>query len=242
VKVLTKGISAIALAAMTLSVVAPAVAGDRHHDHDKTTATVNTSQSNGGQLVIGDGENNAAINAYAFASANGNIGANDASGNANQQSNTTYIDYATTLNEVSVDTDQHNGHNLVIGSGGEETITKSKDRDHDKTTTTETEEFQTAYIGGHAFSSATGNIGVNVAAGNLNQQSNVAVILSKDNLSKVTVHTDQHTGGSVYLFDGLNESDIGDNAFQSASGNIGANVASGNANQQSNTLVVNTSK
>jgi len=239
VKLLAKGISAIALAAMTLSVVAPAVA-DKDHHVKESTASVSVDQSNGGQIIIGDGENNAAINAYAFASANGNVGANDASGNANQQNNTTYIDYNTTLNDVSVGTDQHNGGNLVIGSGGEETITKSKHHDHGSTT--ETTEYQTAYIGGHAFSSATGNIGANVAAGNLNQQSNVAVLLSKDNLSKVTVDTDQHTGGSVYLFDGLNESDIGDNAFQSASGNIGVNVASGNANQQANTLVVNTSK
>jgi len=235
VKSLVKGVSVIALTAMTLSTVAPAFA---HHNNQPkaSTASVGVSQSNGGQIVLGDGDNNAGINAYAFASASGNVGANDASGNANQQNNTTYIDYATTLNDVAVGNSQSNGGNVVIGDGGTTTTTYNWKKGTTKTTVTT----QNASIAGNAFNDASGNIGANVASGNLNQQSNVAVLLANDDLSVLTIGTSQHTGGSLYLGDGLNEATIGDDAFNSASGNIGANVAAGNANQQSNTLVVNT--
>lgn len=212
-KAIAKGVSVLALVAMSLALAAPALANP---DRPTSRSVVGTSQSNGGQMVTNNGSNNDGISAYAFASSSGNVGANVAGGNANQQSNTTYIDYGTNNLLVLTGTRQKNGFNWVFSSGENQ-----------------------GDVDGNAFSDSSGNIGANVASGNLNQQSNSAVILASDALSDLGASTSQTTGGSDYSCDGANSAWITDSAFSSSSGNIGANVAAGNANQQSNTLVIN---
>ncbi len=175
-----------------------------------------TSQSNGGNHVWESEHNHASVHDNAFNMASGNIGANVAAGNGNQQANSLYLNTASTENVAIAVAFQRNGGNHVMDSGR-----------------------QRAGIYDHAFGGASGNIGVNVAAGNLNQQSNAAVVLTDTNLATAGAGAAQSTGGSCYSYDGHNRASIEDNAFNGATGNIGANVASGNANQQSNTLVIN---
>jgi hypothetical protein len=173
-------------------------------------------QGNGGNLVLGSKWNKARINGSAFESASGNMGANVASGNGNQQANTLYVNTASTEGLAAGVSIQHNGGNSLLF-----------------------DEHQRAEITDGAFNSATGNIGANVAAGNLNQQSNVAVVLTDTNLSDAGAGALQKNGGSCYIDNDGNHAQINGQAFQVATGNVGANVAAGNANQQSNALVIN---
>ncbi len=174
------------------------------------------AQSNGGNWVYDDTKNDASIGGHAFESTSGNVGVNVAAGNGNQQSNAMYINTASTENIAVGLTLQGSGWNFVVHDG-----------------------HQTAGIGTDAFNTVGGNIGANVASGNLNQQSNSAVILTDTNLADAGAGAAQSTGGSLYCRDGHNSATIGQNAFQAVTGNVGANVASGNANQQSNALVIN---
>lgn len=91
-------------------------------------------------------------------------------------------------------------------------------------------------------SEASGNLQFNVAAGDNNQQDNAAALSAADASfafgladSKVFV---QQTGASNQTSNlGVtNTASIGDNAFSTATGNIGVNVTSGNNNQQKNSL------
>jgi len=209
-------VKASAVAMLAASLAAPALA----HGHHKTPAgppltTVVAGQVNGSQVVVGDDRNSAQIAGYAFASSSGNVGANVAGGNANQQSNELFVDNGTTITDLDSGSGQLNGFNYVGWSGD-----------------------QGASIYGNAFDSSSGNIGANVAAGNLNQQSNVADILTTDDLVALTAGNGQATGLASYWNDGHNSAAEYDHAFDGASGNIGSNIAAGNANQQANLLVV----
>ncbi|MGH7737056.1 MAG: hypothetical protein ACREMP_04215 [Candidatus Tyrphobacter sp.] len=236
-------------------------------------------QSNGGQTFNGDRSQHAAISDYAFASSSGNIGANVASGNANQQSNAAFVGTNGDSTLVVAGAIQHNGGNRVYdntgnhasvgnnafahgsgniaanvaaGNGNQqanalyvntvstESIAIGLALQHNGGNTVSHDGSQHASISDGAFDDASGNIGANVAAGNLNQQSNSVVVLTDTNLHDAGAGAAQSTGGSQYCNDGHNHASVGDYAFSGGSGNIGANIASGNANQQSNVLVVNT--
>ncbi|MHB8364330.1 MAG: hypothetical protein ACYDEK_07085 [Vulcanimicrobiaceae bacterium] len=168
-------------------------------------------------MTVTDGDGNqATINANAFQWATGNVGANVASGDGNQQANSAYLDHGSHLLSLTTGTSQTSNYNSVSDSDG-----------------------QKASVAGSAFANAKGNIGVNVAAGNLNQQSNAAVILSQDQLSGLVASTQQSQYGDNYSNADDHNANITGSAFESASGNIGVNVAAGNGNQQANSLVVN---
>jgi hypothetical protein len=219
VKSLITGISALALAGMMLSVMAPASANTAAgclNGGSGNCAIAGASQHNGGNVVVGNGGEKSQIEDSAFDFATGNIGANVASGNGNQQSNVTYLDSGANALDMAAGALQGNGFNGVFGSG-----------------------WNAAQITDQAFEDAKGNIGANVASGNLNQQANSAVILTTDELSSLAAVSLQSNGGSLYLWDGHNRSQINDNAFGGVTGNVGANVAAGNGNQQSNVLVIN---
>ncbi|HAI47010.1 MAG TPA: adhesin [Stenotrophomonas sp.] len=91
-------------------------------------------------------------------------------------------------------------------------------------------------------SDASGNLGFNVAAGDNNAQDNAASLSAADasfsfGMADAEVFVNQFGGGNTTINSGVtNAAGLGGNAFSGASGNIGANVASGNNNEQKNAL------
>lgn len=178
-------------------------------------------EQTGTRNVAGLGQN-------ALQGASGNIGANLASGNSNQQGNSTAI---------SATSDSHNrwhtdyaeatthANQLQIGNG-----------------TMDTNVIDGAGLSGNAAQNASGNININVASGSQNQQQNglaIASIASAKAMGSASAPIEQ-----VALLNGSGSmcstysSTVDGNALQGASGNIGLNVASGNNNQQVNTLAI----
>jgi hypothetical protein len=98
---------------------------------------------------------------------------------------------------------------------------------------------QLALIDDNAFNHATGNLGVNVTAGNGNQQLNRMEVLTLDSNGSNTSAIDQEQNGSTsFTNSDDNVANIAQNAFANASGNIGVNLAAGNGNQQANIMTV----
>ncbi|MHB1059578.1 MAG: adhesin [Rhodanobacter sp.] len=100
----------------------------------------------------------------------------------------------------------------------------------------------TSSIGNHVASDAAGNIGMNVAAGDNNAQDNAASLSAADasfsfGMADAEVFVNQNGSGNRTMNEGVtNAASIGGNAFNSATGNIGVNVTSGNNNEQKNAL------
>lgn len=99
-----------------------------------------------------------------------------------------------------------------------------------------------AGIGNNVSSNASGNLGFNVGAGDNNQQDNAAALAATDasfvfGMADGEVFVNQLGHDNETLNAGVaNSAGISGNAFNSASGNIGVNVTSGNNNQQKNAL------
>jgi len=91
-------------------------------------------------------------------------------------------------------------------------------------------------------SEASGNLGFNVAAGDNNAQDNAAALSAADSsfafgMADSAVFVNQGGADNTTINKGVtNGASIGGNAFSSATGNIGANVTSGNNNEQKNSL------
>jgi hypothetical protein len=89
---------------------------------------------------------------------------------------------------------------------------------------------------------ASGNIGVNIGAGDNNQQDNAAALSATDasfafGMADGEVFVNQQGAFNETLNSGVtNAAGLGGNAFQNASGNLGVNVTSGNNNQQKNAM------
>jgi hypothetical protein len=92
-----------------------------------------------------------------------------------------------------------------------------------------------ASVGTDVLRGASGNIGVNLAAGALNAQANQIALVTTPQAEIVTqqnVHAATHmTGGSAVA-------SLGAGALAGASGNIGINIAAGAGNAQLNAMVV----
>ncbi len=150
-----------------------------------------------------------------------------ASGNSNQQSNNTAL--SATSNANNSTTDYANAtagaSQLAAGNG-----------------TMDTGVQDSATVDGNAAQNASGNIAINVVAGAQNQQENglaMASIASPKAMGNASAPVEQvayynggETVGSMY------NSNVSGSALAGASGNIGLNVASGNGNQQVNTLAI----
>jgi hypothetical protein len=99
-------------------------------------------------------------------------------------------------------------------------------------------------VDGNAMSDASGNIGLNVAAGDGNQQANAAALASADasflfgSVDAEIVAVQAVYDNNILYRGNTNVASISGEAFSNASGNIGANIASGNNNQQKNDLAV----
>ncbi len=243
---------------------------------NQTVGQINILSGNGG-----GGANTAAAVNNAFEHASGNIGANIAAGDSNQQANSAYIDGPSspaykytgtflqgTLGAASVfsgknkATVQDNAFRYASGNVGANIASGAQNMQNNalavlenvtnvKDTVGQGQAFTISLASGgnnaeamnDAFQHATGNIGMNLASGSLNQQSNSAVVMSLSpaadgDLGSVSSTIGQISAVTVNILSGGNNADVRDNAFQHASGNIGANVASGIGNQQANVLVV----
>ena len=207
------GLASTALLALVAAMSAPAFADIL--PNGVTSVQANVQISKDASVHDGDG-NTAVVNSNAFEWATGNVGANVASGDGNQQANSMYIDQG------------HTGFSLFSGTVQLQQENDVKDSGD-----------QRASVSGQAFYGAKGNIGLNVAAGNLNQQSNAAAILNRDQLNGLVAGALQAANDGDYCNSDDNHAAITGNAFAHAAGNIGVNVAGGNGNQQANSLVIN---
>ncbi|MHB1895136.1 MAG: adhesin [Metallibacterium sp.] len=103
-----------------------------------------------------------------------------------------------------------------------------------------------ASIADDAAQNAQGNIGLNVAAGDNNQQHNAAALAAADasfafTMADSEVFVEQvNAANTTGNYGQTNTANLGGNALQNATGNIGVNIAAGNNNQQQNNLVAST--
>ncbi|BDD94687.1 hypothetical protein PanNE5_41270 [Pandoraea sp. NE5] len=188
--------------------------------HGAITYHINTAQYQTMGATLGNG---------ALANANGNIGVNVAAGADNAQANNVAI---ASLNAQPVYASAQVFANQ--SSKGSASISQF---------------YVTSSVGDNALAGATGNVGVNVAAGVGNvQQNGLAAAVSqsgygwyKGGAANSTAQTDQsasmHASG-----DFIANASLGNGALSWASGNIGVNVASGIGNVQSNSLAVSAIK
>jgi len=96
-----------------------------------------------------------------------------------------------------------------------------------------------ASIGNGALDGTSGNIGVNIATGVDNAQSNDAALSNMDVgpvFGSSQIYSTQASGGSAKIGDFNFISSVGAGALAGATGNVGVNVASGAGNVQNNSL------
>lgn len=136
------------------SIQANVAAGDLNHQLNQmmieagsTGDNTSMSQVSFAHLFVVNGLNTALITDSAFDHATGNIGVNVASGTGNMQMNSTDVEGWNAGGTVGID--QQNGLSLDVISG-----------------------LNVANLAGNAFQNASGQIGVNTAAGYVNQQAN----------------------------------------------------------------------
>src|SRR5690606_5063169 len=103
-----------------------------------------------------------------------------------------------------------------------------------------------ASAGDDVGSDASGNLQFNIAAGDNNVQDNAAAIAAADagfafGLADAEIFVNQYGAANQTYNEGVtNSASLGNNAFAGATGNIGANIAAGNNNQQKNALAAST--
>ncbi|XUK68570.1 Heme utilization protein [Pseudomonas yamanorum] len=222
---------AFALAAIVASA---AHAGGYHHPQPAPTsvvAAVSDAQSTSSNKVLNLGtQNNASAN-NSLNGSSGNAQANIAAGDGNQQDNQTAIaagDAATVFALGTITQDNHNNTSIQVATHNNASLNNSAN-------------------------GSSGNLGVNAASGNFNQQKNQLAIAtasgaaaaassnttqtSVDNTFLNTVATQSgHWGSTTYLPVVNNAS--ANNSLNGSSGNLGANIAAGVGNQQGNTTVI----
>ena len=177
--------------------------------------------------------NTAGLGTNALEGASGNVGANMASGNSNQQSNNTALSASknTYAHQTSTDYADATAGATQFSAGNDTIDTNVQD---------------SATVDGNAGANASGNIGINVVAGAQNQQENglaIASMASPQAMANASAPVEQvayYNGGSASC--SMYNSNVSGSALAGASGNIGLNVASGNGNQQVNTLAIASAK
>ncbi|NWA24697.1 heme utilization protein [Pseudomonas gingeri] len=165
--------------------------GRRHHDHNQgpdlatllqitagASASVNDTQDSHGNAVINEGtQNNGSIN-NSLNSASGNMGANAAAGDGNQQ-----------LNEAALATADES---FIFGSASSNTTLTQTN--HNNTVANESTQNNGSLNSSGNYGS--GNMGVNVAAGDFNQQKNdLAIAVSGGRVASATGSATQNSNG-----------------------------------------------
>ncbi len=177
----------------------------------------------------GDGDNSASASGNALSSAQGNIGANIAAGVGNAQANDVALS-SVDGNAVFASAMVFNSQYTVANFGT------------DAPSGPDNQLFYTASVSDNVLSNASGNIGLNVAAGVGNAQTNAlaASVNSSGNLAKASADSEQWTEFNNLLAycDLDNTATLSGSALSSAVGNIGVNIAAGAGNAQHNGLSI----
>jgi len=194
----------------------------------ESAALVDQDQATEANGSFGDGDNSASVTEDALTDALGNIGANIASGVGNAQANDAAL--------ASVDGDAVFASAMLFNS---QTTAFNIADDEDENPT---QGFYDAYVTDNALANAAGNIGLNVAAGVGNAQSNAlaASVNGSGTIAKASADSEQLT----FWNDLIAECDLDNTAFLNGSalsnaiGNIGVNIAAGIGNAQHNGLSI----
>lgn len=201
--------------------------------------------------------NNSSISGNVGDNISGNVGVNAAAGDNNAQANSAAIAAAGTAT-ASSDADFAFGTKCQNNCGNDPQAGGMADAESfaqqtgQRNWTGNAGTTNSASISGSAFDHASGNIGVNVASGDNNEQLNsLAAATTQDNVYALATSTaDQQSNdnatlnGSGWLFCDTdlqatsNNASLSGDAFANASGNIGVNVAAGTGNLQSNSLAM----
>lgn len=212
----------------------PTISGDIQID-SAAIALIDNRQSNTGNVGVNDMlTNEAAIADDVASEASGNLQFNVAAGDNNVQDNAAALSaadagFAFGLADAEIFVNQYGAGNTTINRG----VTNA------------------ASLGGNAFSDASGNIGVNVAAGNNNQQKNaLAASVATSAYAQATVSSNQISTGNQVSNEGRIERmtdttqvtlngtvsglslGVGVGAYEGTS--QGSYAGTGNAYQQSN--------
>jgi hypothetical protein len=197
----------------------------------QSSALVDQDQVTLLNLILGDGDMDASAGDNALRGAQGNIGANVAAGAGNAQANDAAIssvDAGRVFASAAVFSSQASGAN--IGS--------------DFPSGPDSQLFYDASAGDNVLRDASGNIGLNVAAGTGNGQSNAlaASVNTSGRVANASADTEQTSLFNVlFVLSDLDATATLDgNVLRDAIGNIGVNVAAGAGNLQHNSLAVAT--
>lgn len=228
-------------------------------------ATIDRKQFNDDNIVKTEkSDNDAAVNGSAGTGASGNIGINVAAGDLNKQANDTAIAKGSTGLAPEDDTrsasfcgpwgcggggEEEQDASMVFAKAATFSVQSSSNNSYYNDGTE-----NSAELGGSALTRASGNIGVNIAAGAGNDQHNgMALAVGQDSSAEATTGGVQVSYGNVsdndlyeasvgpftvYVQNNENDASLGGSALTGANGNIGVNIASGNGNMQSNTLSI----
>ncbi|RDZ26584.1 hypothetical protein [Lysobacter silvisoli] len=196
----------------------------------ESSAVVDQDQTTLANQSLGDGDHDASLGDDALSNAQGNIGVNVAAGVGNAQANDTALS--------SVDGEKVFASAMVFSHQQSLGNYATTNTDHT---------YYEASLDGNALSDAKGNIGVNVAAGVGNAQSNAmaASVNSSGTIAKASADADQYAYYNTLDSEGRRISldlyaTLSGNALSNAQGNIGVNVASGVGNLQHNGLSIAT--
>jgi hypothetical protein len=161
----------------------------RHHDHGPTweqqllidaaaTATVGDSQESSGNSVLNQATENSAEVENSLNGSDGNMGANVAGGDGNQQDNAVALATA--------------DESFIFGSAVA-TSTAYQDNTNNSVRNFSTQNTATLDNSGN---NGSGNLGINVTAGNFNQQkNNLAVAVSGGRIATASADASQYSGG-----------------------------------------------
>jgi hypothetical protein len=209
-------------------VIGDVFAGGYIEVSSESGALVDQDQDTWGNVSLGDGDNEASLTDSALSAAEGNIGANVAAGVGNAQANDVAL---SSIDGRRVFASAQLFNSQITTNGGT-----------DFPSGPDNQLFYTAYATDDVLSDAAGNIGLNVAAGVGNAQTNAlaASINSSGTIAKASADSEQFTyfNELVAECDLDNTAYLSGNALSGAVGNIGVNVAAGVGNAQHNGLAI----
>lgn len=127
---------------------------------------------------------------------------------------------------------------IPIGSSSASLVSQNQNNNHNIGLNTKTE--NTADASENALQDSSGNIGLNITAGDNNFQDNSAALARIDAdfvFADAEIISNQNAEfNDTYNYDTFNSATLGGNTLNGASGNIGVNVSAGNSNLQTNSL------
>ena len=220
-------------------------------------------ESLGNQVLnIGQVANSSTITDDVGSGASGNVGVNQASGDYNAQGNQAAVASAGSSGSADAGFTFNCEHNGGCGSGDPQSqagsMADAETFAAQSSANNLTYNFgttNTSTIGGNAFSNVSGNLGVNQASGDNNEQLNQLAAASAQNVSYAvaTSTLEQEWSGNgvandpgalncaYYLQPTTNTTTLSGAAISMASGNVGINQAAGTGNMQSNSLAMGVS-